>query len=135
MFSKKVTLGWVLLLDIVSFGGGVILSYRTAADLPGISLSLVVPTIVTFIGILWVKGIRDAIAAGFFVAYICLMFTTIVLDLKLQSDIAKDFITNFQSLMQTVVAFYFVSAAVVETTKTLKGSDMSEAVADAPEAR
>jgi hypothetical protein len=128
---KGLVMFGILIGDLVGFAGGAVLSALTNYDKVGIAVSLLVPTMITFVGVLWVRGMREAIGAGFFIAYVCLMVSSIVIHLDATEQLAKDLTANFQTLMGTVVAFYFASAAVVEATKAISKSNHSEAVKDA----
>ncbi|HEV8545195.1 MAG TPA: hypothetical protein VGQ64_02780 [Candidatus Limnocylindrales bacterium] len=123
---------WILVGDLLGFAGGAMLSFGSNVDAPAIALSLLVPTMITFIGLLWIRGMREAIAAGFFILFVSLFVSAIVIDLDAKHQLAKDLAVTFQQLMTTVAAFYFASAAIVETSKVLKGSKHSEAVRDDP---
>ena len=100
-------------LVVLAFLIGVGISALTEYNAVGLVMSLVLPTIVAFFGVYWVSGVmRDAIAAGFFVAYFTFLFTVTTLDIELESDLADTLINSFTSLTAVVFASFFGARAI-----------------------
>jgi len=103
----------VLALVAFAFLLGVGISALTDYNSVGLVMSLVLPTLVAFFGVYWVSGVmRDAIAAGFFVAYFTFLFTVTTLDVELESDLADTLISSFTSLTAVVFASFFGARAI-----------------------
>ena len=109
----KWTRRWTLLMvgvgDALAFIGGIALSYVDAVGFPASAAgSLFLVTVITFIGFLsMARDMRAAIAAAFIIVYFAVLFTIIFARVKIEEDIAKQIISNFTTLVTTVVAFYF----------------------------
>lgn len=99
--------------------------------------SLAIPALIACFGIYLVRSEwRDAITAGFVVAYLLLLLTSLVPGFgsgEVADDtIRKVLLDNFTVLMGIVVAFYFTAEAAGEVAKSVLGARLATLSAAAP---
>jgi hypothetical protein len=112
----------VALLDIVVLAVGVGLTYVHAIGEGGTAVAIPAIGIFTFAGFYYATtDVRTAIAATFVILYVVIL-TTLLLDSNLRdvvqsNDFAKSLVSQFTTLVGTVVAFYLGAAAIVRRTE------------------
>jgi hypothetical protein len=138
--SAQRTIVLTAILDVVFFALGVAATYVPGIHDGGTAVALVAIGTTTFIGFYFATAdMRLTIAATFVLLYIALLpnllLNNTVREVISSNDFAKSIVSQFTTLVGSVVAFYLGASALVERTKLQeKTKREAPATEDAPEA-
>lgn len=120
--SAKISLVVVSFIDIIVFVLGIAGTFSSRIGEAGTAVALSSIGVTTFVGFFIVTDdMRTAIAASFVTLYFAtlpvLLIDRTIRDIVEKSDFARSVITQFTTLVGTVVAFYLGATAIVDRTR------------------
>jgi hypothetical protein len=145
--ASRTLILWVLVAVLASFtlvSASGVAAYQLWPDVRSVSqvlflMSLVVPALIAFFGTYLIRSdMRDAITAGFIVAYLLMLLSAVGLSFGQATSVTgtlRDLlIQNFTGLMGVVIVFYFGSEAAIEVAKQVFASRVTTPAPNTPSA-